>query len=500
MANKPLPIKKVRDLLRLKFENKLSHRAIGQALGIGYVSVHNLTQKFIEAGQTWPTRLTDDELHLLFYKQRTPYRPVRILPDFAAMKQRVETGSSMRQEWQLYLSGYPDGYRYARFCELYQLWQENRLDIRPHLPTPVQFKVSRKPKPKKRKQEATQEVSNQQECIGAALRKAEGYWHHQVNDNTVLTLAGHGARLAVERDELVVSPGTSATTVKASVRRLARGVHGIKAIVIVGYAGYLSMDAIEWLAQQNVGLYTLDLIGNLCLNLLPAISPHRPMQRRAQYTADPYIIARRIVQEKLSEAVRVKPELVLPYRRILNDIARMRSLDMLRLAEGRAANLYWNQWNFELPHYRGFPEYWRTFSCRSSPLTGSGRKAVHPVNAMLNYGYTVLAGRIERALVFDGYDPAAGTLHAAIDGRASLAWDLIELLRPTVDEQLIGWVQTQKWRKRDFEVNEDGAVYLRQQLARVVVQKSWIPDARIKQVIRWYAGLLVGRKEEFGVG
>lgn len=50
---------------------------------------------------------------------------------------------------------------------------------------------------------------------------------------------------------------------------------------------------------------------------------------------------------------------------------------------------------------------------------------------------------------------------------------------PSVDEQLMGWVQTQKWRKRDFEANEEGTVFLRQQLARIVVQKSWIADAKV---------------------
>jgi CRISPR-associated protein Cas1 len=500
MANKPLPIEKVRKLLHLKFKEKLSYRAIGQALGIGYMSACYLVQKFVKSGQTWPTELTDDELRLLLYQQQTPYRPVRVLPNFKEVKQRLEGGSSIRREWLTYLSEHPDGYRYKRFRELYQLWCENRLDVTSH-PLPLtQPEGAHKSKLIISKQEMTQIVFDQEECIGEALRKAEGYWHSQVNDNAVLTLAGHGARLTVERDELVVFPGTSATTVKEPARRLARAVHGIKAIVIVGYAGYLTLDAIEWLAQQKVGLYTLDLVGDLCLNLIPAISPHRPIQRRAQYTANPFTIARSIMREKLGEAIRVKPALALPYRWILNDISSIGTLDMLRQAEGRAANLYWNQWNFELDHHRDFPEHWRTFSNRSSPLTGSGRKAVHPVNAMLNYGYTVLAGRIERALVFDGYDPAAGTLHAAMDGRASLAWDLIELLRPTVDEQLINWAQTQKWRKRDFEVNDDGVVYLRQQLARIVIQKSWIPDAKIKQVIRWYAGQLVGREEKFEVG
>ncbi|WP_096291891.1 CRISPR-associated endonuclease Cas1 [Nitrosomonas ureae] len=186
-------------------------------------------------------------------------------------------------------------------------------------------------------------------------------------------------------------------TAKDTARRLARGVHGIKAIIIVGYAGYITLDAIEWLAQQSIALYTLDLVGDLCLNLIPAIPPHRPFQRRAQYTANSFLIARSIVVEKLNGAVRVKPELTLLYRRILNDISLMNSLEMLRLAEGRAAQLYWNQWNFELAHYKDFPEHWSQYSNRTSPLTGSGRKAVHPVNAMLNYGYTILAGRIERS-------------------------------------------------------------------------------------------------------
>jgi CRISPR-associated protein Cas1 len=408
----------------------------------------------------------------------------------------LEGGKSLRKTWQAYRLQHSGGYSQDRFRELYQLWRSNRLDINPQLEILTPSETTSKSKRAIKNQEIKQESSDLPESIGEALRNAEGYWHTQVNESAILTLAGHGARLTVERDDLVISPGTSATTVKETGQRLARGVHGIKAIVIVGYADYFTLDAIEWLTQQNVGLYTLDLVEDLCLNLIPAISPHRPFQRRAQYTADDFFIARNIVKEKLNEAALVKPELTLLYRRILNDISQMRSIDMLRLAEGRAAILYWNQWNFELAYYKDFPEHWRTFSNRSSPLTGSGRKAVHPVNAMLNYGYTVLAGRIERALVYEGYDPAAGTLHVITDGRASLVWDLIELLRPSVDEQLIGWIQTQKWRKRDFETNEEGTVYLRQQLARVVIQKSWIPDSKIKQVIRWYAGLLVRRVEK----
>lgn len=495
MAFKPLPIEKVRESLRLKFEENLPHRIIGRTLGIGHVSVCHIAKKFVASGQAWPTQLTNDELQRLLYREKPLSKPVRALPNFEEVKHLLDHGGSLRKIWQTYHSDNPEGYSRSRFYELYQMWLDNKLDVSDQLQAVSTSNKPVKLKPALKNQKI-EEVIEIPESIGEALKNAESYWYDQTDEKAVLTVAGHGARLTIERDELIINPGTSASTVKDKAKKLARGVHGIKAIIIVGYAGYITLDAIEWLAQQNVALYTMDLVGDLCLNLIPAISPHRPFLRRSQYTANSFLIARSIVIEKLNEAVRVKPELTLIYRRILNDISQMNSLEMLRLAEGRAAQLYWNQWNFELAHYKDLPEHWRQYSNRTSPISGNGRKAVHPVNAMLNYGYTILAGRIERALVFEGYDPAAGALHVHLDGRASLAWDLIELLRPSVDEQLMGWVQTQKWRKRDFEVNDEGTVYLRQQLARVVVQKSWIVDAKIKKVIRWYGGLLLGRAEK----
>ena len=65
MAFKQLPIEKVRESLRLKFEENLPHRVIGRALGIGHVSVCLIAKKFVASGQAWPAQLTNDELQLL---------------------------------------------------------------------------------------------------------------------------------------------------------------------------------------------------------------------------------------------------------------------------------------------------------------------------------------------------------------------------------------------------------------------------------------------------
>jgi hypothetical protein len=45
------------------------------------------------------------------------------------------------------------------------------------------------------------------------------------------------------------------------------------------------------------------------------------------------------------------------------------------------------------------------------------RHATHPVNAILNYGYSMLAGQVERTAVTRGLDVAVGSLHAAAFSR-----------------------------------------------------------------------------------
>lgn len=93
--------------------------------------------------------------------------------------------------------------------------------------------------------------------------------------------------------------------------------------------------------------------------------------------------------------------------------------------EGRAAQKYWAAIAHLLPADRGWP----------------GRRtqgANDQVNAALNYGYGILYGQVERALVLAGLDPYAGFLHVDRPGKASLVFDLIEEFRqPVVDRTII---------------------------------------------------------------
>jgi CRISPR-associated protein Cas1 len=69
------------------------------------------------------------------------------------------------------------------------------------------------------------------------------------------------------------------------------------------------------------------------------------------------------------------------------------------------------------------------------------RGASDPFNQALNYGYGVLYGQVEHAIVLAGLDPYAGLLHADRPGKPSLVLDLIEEFRQAVvDRTLLGQV------------------------------------------------------------
>ena len=58
------------------------------------------------------------------------HNPARTSPDFAAIHEQLRTSKyvTLQLLWEEYRQGSPDGYRYSRFCELYQRWR-SKLDV-----------------------------------------------------------------------------------------------------------------------------------------------------------------------------------------------------------------------------------------------------------------------------------------------------------------------------------------------------------------------------------
>jgi CRISPR-associated protein Cas1 len=84
-----------------------------------------------------------------------------------------------------------------------------------------------------------------------------------------------------------------------------------------------------------------------------------------------------------------------------------------------------------------------------------------PVNALLSLGYTMVFNEIVSLLDGLGFDPYLGYFHSPEYGRASLASDLLEEFRASVDRLTLFLINDRVLTRDDFFANpKDGAFYL----------------------------------------
>ena len=125
-------MRKIKEVLRLKFAVGLGLRAIARSCSIGLGTVHEYLQRAEAAGLTWPLGEDWDE-----DRRRLPCSVVRHGLAGGVGDARLRRLSSAAAAsftptqqllWEEYRQANPDGYRYSRFCELYQRWR-SKLDV-----------------------------------------------------------------------------------------------------------------------------------------------------------------------------------------------------------------------------------------------------------------------------------------------------------------------------------------------------------------------------------
>lgn len=125
------------------------------------------------------------------------------------------------------------------------------------------------------------------------------------------------------------------------------------------------------------------------------------------------------------------------------------NLDTLRGLEGEAASVY-------------FGIFDELILNQKEDFYFHGRNKRPPrdyMNAMLSFGYTLLANDCAGALEGVGFDSYVGFMHRDRPGRKSLALDLMEELRPVlVDRFVLTLINNRQIRIEHFITTESGAV------------------------------------------
>jgi CRISPR-associated protein Cas1 len=448
----------VQTIMQLR-EQGISHRKIATAVGLSHGSVMRIV-KWQETGEKPKSA-----------KPAIPKRPKNgqsALPDFERVSELQARGLTIRGAWEDYVRRCSQPYTYAYFSTLYGVWLEERATMRDRdqaVADPTQASA----------------LADIADFSAEEDHLAELYWKRRSNPRSpVHVLSGFNCSLKIRNDELVIFD-------TGQERWYSKVTHGLHSIVFLGEGGHITIDAIKWCEAQGVAICVLGWHGDL-ISVTTPNSISDVAIRRAQFSANRLAVAQAILKRKLQTQVVIGKFPAATFRATAPKIKAAGSVDELIMIEARAALEYWDNWSFSLKRRkRNWPSQWTLFAYRTSLLSGGPRHATHPVNAILNYAYSVAAAQVTRSLIAAGFDSTAGFLHADADSRHSLTYDVLELLRADVDVRVLPWVATQTWKRSDFPVTPTGVVRLQPTLAALVVQYTFIPHEKINQVIEWLA-------------
>lgn len=298
-----------------------------------------------------------------------------------------------------------------------------------------------------------------------------------------LLVSGFGTSINVDKRKLIV-------TNRLKNQRLEFNPHKIEhdSIIIDGHTGNISFESMRWLMKHNIHLTLLNWDGNLLATTLPesAISGKLRIKQYQKYLDNSirFEIAYNLVRSKVCSSLH-----------LLEELSKFYSIDIKKVQKGFAsesaffeAKIKQNTQDFtELLGYEGrvariyfdcmkvifnkiAPEF--SFESRSNYDHKRADHASDEVNALLNYGYSILVSEIRKFLNSIGLDSQIGFLHEILSSRTPLVYDLQELFRWIIDLSIIELLEeTPKPKKSDFILTENYHIRLREEIAKRLVDK-----------------------------
>ncbi|MCF7859689.1 MAG: CRISPR-associated endonuclease Cas1 [Candidatus Cloacimonetes bacterium] len=236
--------------------------------------------------------------------------------------------------------------------------------------------------------------------------------------------------------------------------------------IVISNAAQITTDAIQLALEYNIDIIFLDQFGDpygriwfpklgsttfIRRRLLEIYEHDEGLEYVKNWVAQKIINQQEFLNELISKRENVSDELKTEVTRMggfhaqLENISGSLSENMGRIMglEGNCARIYFNIISLLLPDkYR--------FKGRSS------RPAKDAFNACLNYGYGILYGKTERAIIIAGLDPYIGLLHTDNYNKKSLVFDFIEPYRILIEKPVFYLFSRRKVNSEHFDEIKGG--------------------------------------------
>jgi CRISPR-associated protein Cas1 len=257
----------------------------------------------------------------------------------------------------------------------------------------------------------------------------------------------------------------------------------VSQVVILGNIG-VSAQAIHLLCEAGIPIVHMSS-GHWFYGVTHGITLRNAFDRQAQFAAVPDPIrcldfAREIVAAKGANQRTLLGRNASPRPRnvtdamgaLLRKVPQAPDQGVLLGLEGGIASHYFGSFHRMLKP-RDFPSEW--------DFAGRNRRPPRdPVNALLSFGYGMLAKECTVALLAEGLDPWWGLFHQPRHGRPSLALDLMEEFRPlVVDSAVLTAVNTGMVTRSSFTQTKAGCMLKPE--GRKGFLRAW--EARMDQLV-----------------
>ncbi len=247
-------------------------------------------------------------------------------------------------------------------------------------------------------------------------------------------------------------------------------IHNLEGIVCFGYPG-ASPRLMQLCSDNNVGLSFLTPHGKFLARVNGRVRGNvllrRTQYRRADSPRESLEIAKSFITGKIVNCRTVLGRGIRDHGDVIDcdkvravdallienllKIENCSSADTLRGIEGNCAKFYFVMLDDLI--LRQKEDFYLVERNRRPPLDN--------MNALLSFLYTLLAHEVESALETVGLDPYVGFFHTDRPGRASLALDMMEELRPFMAERLaLNLVNMRQINGDDFLKKENGGVIM----------------------------------------
>jgi len=286
----------------------------------------------------------------------------------------------------------------------------------------------------------------------------------------VKLLRGYGVSISLKNSKIILKNGSHDVTGEQEKEEWFVNQMPYEKIVISG-KGYISTEAMSVLSENNRHVILVDTYGNPITFLEPVRSSLTATQyRMGQYdtfrdkTKCEYL-AKQIVKAKIDSQIRFlesteKEEL---FQGILKLKQYRKSLDHVnpKQIEAVSSRIYFRE-------YSKLIDSRFEFSKRNS-IQIQKNNATDVINALLNYGYTVLAGEISKFVNGIGLDAYYGFYHHNHTSFQSLVYDMIEPFRWLVECAV--WKMSEaksanRISKKQYAFSREGNVVLDSELIR----------------------------------